>query len=133
MTQPPPNNFIFCILLFSLTPLTSRIRRQISAMLPTLTNFLQRLYDLMQQEELSDSVVITVSFIAVGPFFVDSGSNNTNSFFGNSGLEGVKLVALGLLRSVFTNHHKQRTWILEEILTSLIKLPTAKRNLRQFR
>ncbi|CAG8609117.1 3684_t:CDS:10, partial [Gigaspora margarita] len=55
-----------------------------------------------------------------------------NSIFGN-GLEPVKLVALGLLRTIFTNYQKQRTWILEEILTSLIKLPTTKRNLRQYR
>ncbi|CAG8727606.1 21248_t:CDS:10, partial [Racocetra persica] len=83
------------------------------------------------KEELSDSIVITVSYIAIGPFFVDS-VNSSNSIFGN-GLEAVKLVALGLLRSIFTNHQKQRTWILEEILTSLIKLPTVKRNLRQYR
>lgn len=51
----------------------------------------------MQQEELSDTIVITVSFIAIGPFFVDSMSGN--SVFGN-GLEAVKLVALGLLRLV---------------------------------
>ncbi|RHZ50276.1 hypothetical protein Glove_502g15 [Diversispora epigaea] len=86
----------------------------------------------MHQEELSDAIVITVSFIAIGPFFVDSMSGNNNSIFGN-GLEAVKLVALGLLRLIFTKHQKQRTWILEEILTSLIKLPTAKRNLRQYR
>ncbi|KAG9292179.1 hypothetical protein G9A89_023899 [Geosiphon pyriformis] len=91
------------------------------------------LYDLMQQEELSDSVVITVGFISVGPFFVDSMNSSAMYILGNGGLEGVKLVALGLLRSIFTNHQKQRTWILEEILTSLIKLPTAKRNLRQYR
>ncbi|CAG8488506.1 3073_t:CDS:10 [Acaulospora morrowiae] len=83
-------------------------------------------------EELSDAIVITISFIAIGPFFVDSASGNSNFIFGN-GLEAVKLVALDLLRSVFINHPKQRTWILEEILTSLIKLPTVKRNLRQYR
>ncbi|CAH1765510.1 15208_t:CDS:10, partial [Entrophospora sp. SA101] len=102
------------------------------SMVPIITNFLQRLYNLMQQEELSDTIVITVSFVAIGPFFVDTYNSGGNSIFGN-GLETVKLVALGLLRLIFTNHPKQRTWILEEILTSLIKLPTAKRNLRQYR
>ncbi|CAG8468626.1 1853_t:CDS:10 [Ambispora gerdemannii] len=107
--------------------------RQLASLLPMITNFLQRLYDLMQQEELSDNVVITVGFIAVGPFFVDTMNSNATAILGSGGLDGVKLVALGLLRSIFTNHQKQRTWILEEILTSLIKLPTAKRNLRQYR
>ena len=53
----------------------------------------------MQQEELSDSVVITVSFIAIGPFFVDSAGGGSNNFFGNN-VESTKLVALGLLRLV---------------------------------
>ncbi|CAG8706627.1 1122_t:CDS:10, partial [Cetraspora pellucida] len=112
--------------------LTPQLKRQIAGILPIITNYLRKLYDLMQKEELSDSIVITVSYIAIGPFFVDSANSNGNSIFGN-GLEAVKLVALGLLRSIFTNHQKQRTWILEEILTSLIKLPTVKRNLRQYR
>ncbi|CAG8475643.1 10449_t:CDS:10 [Rhizophagus irregularis] len=112
--------------------LTSRLKRKISGLLPIMTTYLRKLYDLMQQEELSDSIVITVSFIAIGPFFVDSASGGSNNFFGNN-VESMKLVALGLLRLVFTNHQKQRTWILEEILTSLIKLPTTKRNLRQYR
>ncbi|GBB94464.1 hypothetical protein RclHR1_02360022 [Rhizophagus clarus] len=111
---------------------TSRLKRKISGLLPIMTTYLRKLYDLMQQEELSDSIVITVSFIAIGPFFIDSASGGSNNFFGNN-VESMKLVALGLLRLVFTNHQKQRTWILEEILTSLIKLPTAKRNLRQYR
>ncbi|PKC70049.1 ARM repeat-containing protein [Rhizophagus irregularis] len=110
----------------------SRLKRKISGLLPIMTTYLRKLYDLMQQEELSDSIVITVSFIAIGPFFVDSASGGSNNFFGNN-VESMKLVALGLLRLVFTNHQKQRTWILEEILTSLIKLPTTKRNLRQYR
>ncbi|CAI2165749.1 3087_t:CDS:10 [Funneliformis geosporum] len=103
-----------------------------SRMLPIITTYLKKLYDLMQQEELSDSIVITVSFIAIGPFFVDSSGGGGNNLFGIN-VESMKLVALGLLRLVFTKNQKQRTWILEEILTSLIKLPTAKRNLRQYR
>ncbi|KAF0521889.1 ARM repeat-containing protein [Gigaspora margarita] len=110
----------------------SHLKRQTAGMLPIITNYLRKLYDLIQKEELSDSIVITVSYIAIGPFFVDSANNSGNSIFGN-GLEAVKLVALGLLRTIFTNYQKQRTWILEEILTSLIKLPTTKRNLRQYR
>ena len=62
-----------------------------------MTIYLRKLYDLMQQEELSDSIVITVSFIAIGPFFVDSASSSGNNFFGNN-VESMKLVALGLLR-----------------------------------
>ncbi|CAG8625178.1 13444_t:CDS:10, partial [Racocetra fulgida] len=75
-------------------------QRQTAGMLQIITNYLRKLYDLMQKEELSDSIVITVSYIAIGPFFVDSVNNSGNSIFGN-GLEAVKLVALGLLRSIW--------------------------------
>jgi hypothetical protein len=70
-------------------------------MLSVMTTYLRKLYDLMQQEELSDSIVITVSFIAIGPFFVDSASGISNNFFGNN-VDSLKLVALGLLRLVRT-------------------------------
>ncbi|CAG8595163.1 13842_t:CDS:2, partial [Gigaspora rosea] len=88
------------------------------------------IYRIFEMNILEDA--LNISYIAIGPFFVDSANNSGNSIFGN-GLEAVKLVALGLLRTIFTNYQKQRTWILEEILTSLIKLPTTKRNLRQYR
>ncbi|KAK9727558.1 Sister chromatid cohesion protein 2 [Basidiobolus ranarum] len=106
---------------------STTIKRQLNSLILPLTTFFNKLYSLMHIQELSDSVMITVGYFAVAPFFVESSSILP------AGLEGIKLAALGLLRSIFTCYPNQRTWILEEILTSLIKLPTNRRNLRQYK
>ncbi|KAF9068643.1 hypothetical protein BDP27DRAFT_1327053 [Rhodocollybia butyracea] len=47
--------------------------------------------------------------------------------FGKSAMRGLRMDALGLIRSVnFAHHDDQRTWIIEEILSSLIKVSHAK-------
>lgn len=43
------------------------------------------------------------------------------------------VVALDLYFQVFTRYEKHRQLILEEIFNSLARLPTSKRNLRNFR
>jgi cohesin loading factor subunit SCC2 len=69
---------------------------------------------------------------------------------GKSAMRGLRLDALSLIRSVswqfsvyywltgfvcqiFANHEDQRSWIIEEILTSLIKLSDTKQKAGQFR
>lgn len=73
-----------------------------------------------------------------------------NKTLGKSAMRGLRLDALSLIRSVsvctclertcltsttqvFANHDDQRSWIIEEILTSLIKLSDTKQKAGQFR
>ncbi|KAF8215671.1 armadillo-type protein [Mycena galopus ATCC 62051] len=48
-------------------------------------------------------------------------------------MRGLRLDALSLIRAIFANHDDQRDWIIEEILTSLIKLSDTKQKAGQFR
>ncbi|KIK69873.1 hypothetical protein GYMLUDRAFT_34262 [Collybiopsis luxurians FD-317 M1] len=48
------------------------------------------------------------------------------STFGKSAMRGLRMNALGLIRSIFAHHDDQRSWIIEEILSSLIKVSHAK-------
>ncbi|KAF5337499.1 hypothetical protein D9758_013605 [Tetrapyrgos nigripes] len=95
---------------------------------------------------MSDTIIIQVVYIAIGPFFVvDSGSDGDHKgkgkekdssvirTFGKSGMRGLRLDALALIRSIFANHEDQRSWIIEEILSSLIKLSDTKQKAGQFR
>ncbi|KAK7469438.1 Sister chromatid cohesion protein 2 [Stygiomarasmius scandens] len=95
---------------------------------------------------MSDSIIIQVVYIAIGPFFViDSGLDGDSKgkgkekessvirTFGKSGMRGLRLDALALIRSIFANHQDQRSWIIEEILSSLIKLSDTKQKAGQFR
>ncbi|KAJ3806212.1 hypothetical protein F5876DRAFT_80926 [Lentinula aff. lateritia] len=46
--------------------------------------------------------------------------------FGKSAMRGLRMDALGLIRSIFAHHNDQRSWIIEEILSSLIKVSNSK-------
>ncbi|KIJ54752.1 hypothetical protein M422DRAFT_775001 [Sphaerobolus stellatus SS14] len=121
-------------------------RREIGETFQALTAVLPRVNALMGSEvAMSDSIVIQAVYIAIGPFFVvepgTEGKNkkdNANSLVlnalgGKGAMRALRLEALSLIRSIFANHEDQRSWIIEEILTSLIKLPDLKQKSGQFR
>ena len=107
---------------------------------------------------MSDAIIIQAVYIAIGPFFVvESAEGDTKgkrenvvlSTLGNSAMRGLRLDALSIIRSVsnplvpevgssdffkvFANHEDQRSWIIEEILSSLIKLSNSHKKAGQFR
>ncbi|KAG8957597.1 Sister chromatid cohesion protein 2 [Tulasnella sp. 419] len=93
---------------------------------------------------MSDSIVIQAVYIAIGPFFVvDLGTENKatkeraalvlEALGGPSALRGLRLSALSLIRTIFAHYKDQRSWIIEEILSSLIQAPDLKQKSGQFR
>ncbi|KAF8585724.1 ARM repeat-containing protein [Ramaria rubella] len=121
-------------------------RREIGETFTALTAVLPRVNALVGSEvAMSDAIVIQAVYIAIGPFFVvelgtdakgkkDNGNNLVLSALGGKGaMRALRLEALSLIRSIFANHEDQRSWIIEEILTSLIKLPDLKQKSGQFR
>ncbi|KAF7422876.1 Sister chromatid cohesion protein 2 [Pleurotus ostreatus] len=119
-------------------------RRLLGEVFQALSSILPRVNSLINAETvaMSDSIIIQAVYIAIGPFFVvDSGEGDTKgkkdsvvlNTFGKSAMRGLRLDALALIRSIFANHEEQRSWIIEEILSSLIKLSDAKQKAGQFR
>jgi cohesin loading factor subunit SCC2 len=137
-------------------------RRQLSELFQALSSVLLRITNLISAETvvMSDSIIIQAVYIAIGPFFVvDVGvdgegkgkkDNIILSTLGASAMRGLRMNALSLIRGVsvcvpstrrapssysqiFANHDDQRSWIIEEILTSLIKLSDTKQKAGQFR
>lgn len=111
--------------------------------------FVQRMVR-MPSIALSDSIVISAVYLALGPFFVlepeaTSGSASSEtakaaargrsalaSLGGANSMKTLRLPALNLLRSIFAKAPDQRQWMIEEILTSLTKLTDMKKNRRQY-
>ncbi|KAK0544336.1 Sister chromatid cohesion protein 2 [Tilletia horrida] len=109
--------------------------------------------------QLSESVLISSVYIALGPFFAlepdeqDAGTKSkvagtvkdqkSASKAGNGArtaidavggalaMRSLRLPALLLLRVIFARHPEQRYWIIEEVLTSLSKLAGTKKMSRQ--
>ncbi|KZS93617.1 hypothetical protein SISNIDRAFT_454038 [Sistotremastrum niveocremeum HHB9708] len=100
---------------------------------------------------MSDSIVIQTVYVAIGPFFVMESQNTVGKKSAKSksnrvvfstsdeaagrktSMKGLRLEALVLIRNIFASHEEQRSWIIEEILTSLIRLPDVKQMAGQFK
>ncbi|KAH9175682.1 hypothetical protein EDB89DRAFT_2135583 [Lactarius sanguifluus] len=119
-------------------------KAQIAEVFQVLTSVLPRINNLFCADTvaMSDSIIIQGVFIAIGPFFVTEvgtfdGKGKKESFvlntLGQTAMRGLRLEALSLIRSIFANHEDQRSWIIEEILSSLIRLSDAKQKAGQFR
>ncbi|KAI0734724.1 hypothetical protein C8Q72DRAFT_321316 [Fomitopsis betulina] len=123
----------------------SSCRHQLAELFQALEAAIPRINDLVNADRLamSEGIIIQVVYIAIGPFFVvEQNSENEGKgkkestvlhTLGNSAMRGLRLDALALIRSVFANHEDQRSWIIEEILSSLIKLSDSKQKAGQFR
>ncbi|XP_061216321.1 nipped-B-like protein isoform X2 [Neopsephotus bourkii] len=78
------------------------------------------LSELLEIQLLTDTTILQVSSMGITPFFVENVSE-------------LQLCAIRLVTAVFSRYEKHRQLILEEIFTSLARLPTSKRSLRNFR
>ncbi|XP_044287063.1 nipped-B-like protein isoform X3 [Varanus komodoensis] len=78
------------------------------------------LAELLEIQLLTDTTILQVSSMGITPFFVENVSE-------------LQLCAIKLVTAVFSRYEKHRQLILEEIFTSLARLPTSKRSLRNFR
>ncbi|KAG2144172.1 uncharacterized protein EDB93DRAFT_1154179 [Suillus bovinus] len=120
------------------------LRRLLSELFQAVSAVLPRINVLFSGENIvmSDAIIIQTVYIAIGPFFVvESGEGDIKSkkdnvvlnTLGNSAMRGLRLDALSVIRSIFANHEEQRSWIIEEILSSLIKLSNSHKKAGQFR
>lgn len=120
------------------------LRRLLSELFQAVSAVLPRINVLFSGENIvmSDAIIIQTVYIAIGPFFVvESGEGDFKSkkdnvvlnTLGNSAMRGLRLDALSVIRSIFANHEEQRSWIIEEILSSLIKLSNSHKKAGQFR
>ncbi|KAJ3516976.1 hypothetical protein NLJ89_g794 [Agrocybe chaxingu] len=143
-TSPHQNPLIHGIVKDN-TSLSSTHRRQMADLFQALAAVMPKVNNLVNAESvaMSDTIIISAVYIAIGPFFVvEAGGdvdtkgkkeNVINKILGKSAMRGLRLDALSLIRSIFANHEDQRSWIIEEILTSLIKLNDTKQKAGQFK
>uniref|UniRef100_UPI00358E56D1 nipped-B-like protein isoform X3 n=1 Tax=Myxine glutinosa TaxID=7769 RepID=UPI00358E56D1 len=78
------------------------------------------LAELLQQQLLPDTTILQVSSMGITPFFVENVSE-------------LQLAAIKMVTTVFSRYEKHRQLILEDIFASLVRLPTSKRSLRNYR
>lgn len=78
------------------------------------------LAELLNIQGLTDTIVLHTSTLGVSPFFVES-------------IGELQLRALKLVTVIFTKYDKHRKLLLDDILTSIARLPSSKKSLRTYR
>ncbi|KAG7253271.1 hypothetical protein CRUP_014211 [Coryphaenoides rupestris] len=85
-----------------------------------LCDVFRNLSELLSIQLLTDTTVLQMTSMAMTPFFVEN-------------VRELQLCSIKLVTAVFARYKKHRQLILEEVFTSLARLPTSKRSLRHFR
>jgi cohesin loading factor subunit SCC2 len=81
---------------------------------------LHLLSELVNQIDLTDTIIITLSSLSVMCFFVEN-------------INDLQLETLKILTNIYTRYSKHRQLILDDILSSLVKLHASKRNARSYK
>ncbi|KJZ77907.1 hypothetical protein HIM_02544 [Hirsutella minnesotensis 3608] len=91
------------------------------------------LAELVTKIELSESVINTLEYTASKLIFVENAYFERDSAIGVQKFDGIRSVAMDMLCQIFVIKPEQRQGIIDDILTSLEKLPVGKQSSRQFK
>ncbi|KAJ3034446.1 Sister chromatid cohesion protein 2 [Rhizophlyctis rosea] len=106
----------------------SAVKERVAALAGRVAEVMGVLCRVLRKESVTDDVIIPVSYVAIAPFFVEVSVLATSL-----GLGRIQFCGIDISRTIFARHPGHRFFILEEILTSLIKLSGNKKDLKQYR
>ena len=89
--------------------------------------------DVLQREPLAETCVNSLQFLGIGLLFAENAASEKESLFGIQKFEAFRRSAMAVIAEVFASYTEQRIFLVDEILSSLQKLPTARVHARQFR
>ncbi|KAF9347557.1 Sister chromatid cohesion protein 2 [Mortierella sp. AD094] len=124
-TAGPPNG----LELFRAMAQDDYIKSRILALVGTTCEISENLRSACRLE-LSDQIIVKLVYIALSLFFIDGSSE---IMLGQTESESMRQTGSNLLRKIYSRHPNQRSWILEEILSLLIKLPHGKKVSKGYR
>ena len=94
---------------------------------------LRLLDNLLARKVLTESAVTAIEFLATSLIFVENAHSEKASILGVRKCESLRVIAMDILIQTFSRYSDHRTFIFDEILTSLEKLPVSRQKARQYR
>ncbi|KAJ3487788.1 hypothetical protein NLG97_g6328 [Lecanicillium saksenae] len=89
--------------------------------------------ELIAKIELSETAINTLEYTASKLIFVENAYVERESVVGVQKFDGIRSVAMDILCQIFVSKPEQRQGIIDDILTSLEKLPVGKQSSKQFK
>ncbi|EQL31479.1 cohesin loading factor subunit SCC2 [Blastomyces dermatitidis ATCC 26199] len=83
--------------------------------------------------DVAEGTITATEFLATKLIFVENAHSDRDSALGFQKFEAVRRGSMDVLAKIFAKYPEQRSFILDEILVSLEKLPSTRQNARQFK
>lgn len=117
----------------SIFKILSRHKKEVSPLFVSCQKLLGLLAELVAKVQLSELAINTLEFVASNLIFVDNAYYEKDSLVGVQKFDGIRSAAMDTLCQIFLVKPGQRQGILNEILTSLSKLPGNKQSSKQYK
>lgn len=108
-------------------------KKAISSTFSCLVKLFALFAELVTKIELSETVVNTLEYVSSKLIFIENAYYERDSAIGVQKFDGIRSVAMDMLCQIFLIKPEQRQGIIDDILTSLEKLPLGKQSSRQFK
>ncbi|KAL8769960.1 MAG: hypothetical protein Q9209_004207 [Squamulea sp. 1 TL-2023] len=113
--------------------LASPHRKEIGQLLYQANRVMKMLVEMLDKVDIAEVIITALEFLAVRILFVENAQHEKESILGIQKFEALRRTAMEIITGIFTKHPEQRSFIFDEILSSLQKLPTRRQNARQFK
>ncbi|KAJ5160702.1 uncharacterized protein N7482_007706 [Penicillium canariense] len=108
-------------------------RRIIGSLIHQSKKVLTLFADFLSRIEVPEGSINSALFFAAKLIFVENAHNDRDSAVGSSKFEPARRGAMDVLAKIFSKYPAQRSYILDQILGSLEKLPSTRQSARQFK
>lgn len=113
--------------------LLAKHRKTLSPIFVSCQKLLAAIAEVISNVELSESAINTLEYMASKLIFVENAYVERESVVGVQKFDGIRSAAMDILCQIFLSKPEQRQGIINDILTSLEKLPLGKLSSRQFK
>ena len=113
--------------------IASAHRKNVSTLMHGAGKVLKILAGLLVKVEVAETTITAVEFFLTRLLFVENAHSEKESVLGIQKFEALRRIAMDIIAEIFSRYPEQRTFLFDEILTSLQKLPVTRQNARQFK
>lgn len=108
-------------------------KKTITSLLILANGLLALIGTFLDKVDVVENLITEIEYITTNLIFVDNAHSERDSVLGIQKFEMLRRTALDVLSKIFLRYPNQRTFIIDEILSSLEKLPITPQSARQYR
>lgn len=116
----------------SKSALSETTKKAVDTILQATIKLQKGLIRIFTRMEVTESIATRLVFTAVATIFAET-PGRANTFCSHLLIESLKLAAITVLQRIFSHFVDQRQFIMDEVLSSLSKLPLSRQGARQYK